>query len=179
MDRKLGGLVQMKTAFLGSMLIASFACSASAANAYKCVKPDGSTIFSDSPCGANAKSVAIAPSRKAPPSETIWCREGAAPTELVERCVDAWRPTLRDPRSAYADTGTLVHPKDSPASRQVFVDGHAKNGFGGMNALPMRCAVEANGEHVDAEGTRFWLGLASGVDPAKLPAPRIEDCDAK
>lgn len=136
-----------------------------AAPTYKCKDAAGAVTFSDRPCGGNAEVVKIRRdvSRSA---EQEWCDQGPAPAELVARCVDAWRPAMRDPRGAYADGGVLVRGKNSPA-RAVIVDGYAKNGYGGTNAVTMWCGL-ASGDALDSEKTGEWVKAWQALDAAGI-----------
>lgn len=160
-------------------LISSLFCApASSADVYKCKSKDGATTFSDTPCSDRAEAVKL---RNSGPTTSnrepvVWCADGPAPTDLVQACVDQWRPRLRDPRAAYADSGQLVHELKSGA-QQVFVDGHAKNGFGGMNSMLMQCGVKDG--VLDAAATKIWFDLddIKGNTPRdKFPPPLVKSC---
>lgn len=137
-------------------VIAALICSsAHAGTVYKCKGTDGGVVFSDTPCGTDAKAVATFGQKKVP--DAFWCAQGSAPQSLVDQCLDAWRPGLRDPRAAYADGGVLV-THGRTGKRSIFVDGHARNGFGGFNGMLMECDISGDGA-IDQVGTGEWVNL--------------------
>lgn len=147
-----------------------------AANVYKCKDDKGGIVFTDKKCEYDAAPQRIWDSQLGPPSvsyaDPVWCDDGAAEHAAIQSCLELWRPSLRDPRSAYAESGSYVHNQNT-GERAVFVNGHAKNGFGGFNSLRMTCGVDDEGA-VSASASAEWLKLAEafatlGVTPTLLP----------
>lgn len=148
---------------------------------YKCKDSAGAISFSDRPCTSGAelvKTTQLPSDRRtaAVAEDPKWCDEGPAPDALVAACLDAWRPSLRDPRGAYAEGGRLTRNKKN-GDLDVFVNGYAKNGFGGTNAIEMQCKRTAENE-IDAAGTESWVRLYlafSRLDVKPSPHP-VESC---
>jgi hypothetical protein len=80
------------------------------------------------------------------------------PKAVIEKCVNAWRPHLRDPDSAKAVSayarvrinGGMTPPK---VMRQVIINGRAKNGFGGYEVMIMGC--DFTDDRIDLESVQF------------------------
>ncbi len=142
--------------------------SAQGGTVYKCKGPDGGVVFSDTQCGTDATAVATFGQKKVP--DPFWCSQGSAPQSLVDQCLDAWRPGLRDPRAGYADGGLLV-THGRTGKRSIFVDGHARNGFGGFNGILMECDLSGD-DAIDQVGTAEWVklyGAFSRLDIDRTP----------
>jgi len=151
--------------------------SAHSADYYKCAQPDGSTRFSEEPCGNDAKIISVKGPEKKLVATQVWCREAEAPTEkLVADCVDKWRPSLRNPKAAYSESAKLGFLSVSK-ERMLVVEARAQNGFGGMNAMQMKCSVTSHGD-IDAAGTAKQLDLQKAFDELKVtPTPiTFESC---
>lgn len=170
-------LTALVSTLLGCAFSATLAPPAAlAGDVYKCVGADGKVAYKDTPCATDAKQKVMSVGSSHHDVETYWCNDGVAPSELVSECLESWRPVLRDPRGAYAEGGMLVHDK-AAGTKMVFVDGYAKNGFGGINSFPMKCGID--GEHIDSKNTTFWQDNARIVEPSKMPPPRIEQCPSE
>ncbi|MDC8011687.1 DUF4124 domain-containing protein [Tahibacter soli] len=155
--------------------------------AYKCKDAAGAISFSDRPCpsGADLVKKTALPSdggRGSASSVTgddpRWCDEGVAPADLVNACLDAWRPSLRDPRGAYAEGGRLTRNQKN-GDLDVFVNGYAKNGFGGTNALEMQCKRTPENA-LETSGTESWIKLYLAFSQLNVkPSPHVvEQCSS-
>lgn len=91
--------------------------------------------------------------------------------QLVDECLDYFRPMLRDPRGAYADKAQLQTVKnrerpDFPEWREVVLDGRATNGFGGYVAQKFNCILNSAGS-VDQEASKVYKAFFTlGVNPS-------------
>jgi uncharacterized protein DUF4124 len=168
----------VRLAILATIAV-SLARECSAGTIYKCKGADGKTTFSDIPCAKDAEPVKIWDSQmggSATASGAYFCNVGAAPPELVQACLEVWKPTLRDPHSGYADSGVIVVSSRTKA-RSVFIDGHARNGFGGINALPMECGLTADNA-IDPKSTADWVKLRQAFSGLNVTPSQhdVRDC---
>ena len=114
---------------------------------YKC-KSDIGVIFSDKPCADNAKSVRMdgrSPYEKNARQEE-WKPFGLGKLETANSCIDAWRPSLKDPESGRLvnDNPTLLVVTDGKRKVLVF-EGRAKNGFGALSVQYFLCDLDEEG----------------------------------
>ena len=148
--------------------VASIIAPAFAANAYKCTAEDGSIIFSDTPCSADAKPVSSWDNQTK--VDPFWCDKGIADQTIVDHCLDTWRPAFRDPRAAYAEGGRLVAHGVS-GKRSIFINAYLRNGFGGINSEMLECDLTTSDE-IEATGTADWMRLYrafAGLDIDRTP----------
>lgn len=59
----------------------------------------------------------------------------------------------------------------------VFINGYAKNGFGGVNAMEMVCKRDAQNQ-LDSEGTASWIKLYQAFQTLDMKWDRhqLRDC---
>lgn len=137
-------------------LLAAAALPAAAQQVFKCPGPNGGTVFQQAPCtdGARVKVAAgnttaavrapdtAAPAQWAPKAAgqiggQVAQETAAALPMLAEKCLDYYRPRLRDPRGAY-------HTAASLDKRVLRFDIHATNGYGGYVVKAAACEVMGN-----------------------------------
>lgn len=116
--------------------------------AYKCVGPDGRVVYTDTPCATDTKQSEVRGTQQRASGqgrkrETL---KDAPSEEQVRRCVEAWRPSMRDPQSLYSQGAVmqLVTNRERPDMqpwREIVLDARSKNGFGGYNAIQLHCPL--------------------------------------
>ncbi len=137
-------------------LLTAAALSVAAQQVYKCPGPNGGTVFQQAPCTDGAR-VRVTPGNtaaavRAPeaaatarPASRAAAQIGgqvaqetaAALPMLADRCLDYYRPRLRDPRGAYHTAATLD-------KRVLRFNIHATNGYGGYVIKSAACEVMGN-----------------------------------
>lgn len=123
--------------------------SALATEVYKCKKADGTTEYSSHPCAGNAEKIVMdgrSPYERKTDAEKIWSVTGIPTAGQSHKCIEAWRPTLKDP-----DSGRIASD-DKPGilitggpRRVLITEGRARNGFGGMGVQYFVCEVDQAG----------------------------------
>ena len=116
--------------------------------AYKCVGPDGRVVYTEAPCATDTKQSegrgtqqqTAGQGRK---RETL---KDVPSEEQISQCVEAWRPSMRDPQSLYSQGAVmqLVTNSERPDVkpwREIVLDARSKNGFGGYNAIRLHCPL--------------------------------------
>lgn len=166
----------MRYAVLLCLLIAAPVSAA----VYRCKTANGEVRFSDAPCAASEDEKVIQKppaqaSRTASVPKTssgyLRTKLPQEPTkDLVDACLNVFRPQLRDPRGAYADGGELqnVALPEKPGLapwREVVVYGRATNGFGGYIGKRFHCML-GDDLTIDYKRTEMYQSLFTlGVDP--------------
>lgn len=156
---------------------------------YKC-REDGETIYSATPC-RDAQQAAVGRldgrpeirSARRPPAagkaRTVLTDAPSADTQAA--CLEAYRPLLRDPHSAYAVGGRLEQVRDPQRPevsewREIVVDGRATNSFGGFVPQSFVCALTAEGDLAQDLTATYRHLFSLGIDPRHmdiyLPASR-------
>jgi Domain of unknown function (DUF4124) len=174
------------------MLAMALALTANAAHAaHKCVGADGRVVYSDTPCATDAKQSEVygtQPRQANRGAAPTWQENrGAAPTRAglgkkreklaltpstaqVGECVEAWRPSMRDPHSLYALGSTMqrvtnLERPDVKPWNEVVLDARSKNGFGGYNAIRLLCPLSQDGS-LDAKTMEAYKALRTlGIEP--------------
>jgi hypothetical protein len=77
------------------------------------------------------------------------------PANSAEKCLDAYRPLLLDPRSAYVVSSAWARRRDDI---HLGIEIRARNRMGGFEALHMTCGVMSDGS-INAESTATLLEL--------------------
>jgi hypothetical protein len=149
------------------IVLACLALPAQAQQIYRCQGPGGRVVFQQAPCSNGtqievkptntvaADKAASAPEGPAVSAEPVASAPaslgGAAPSKLeleaaADRCLDWYRPRLRDPRGAYHRDAVL----DKGVLRLTL---HATNRYGGYVSKAAACEIK-RGE-VDLSWTRI------------------------
>jgi hypothetical protein len=144
---RLGPVKRMKTSLtlLGLLCIA---LNANAVTVYQCTDAKNIVSLQQQQCAAGDKQVVVSvdgrsPSEKKTEAGKVWKVLAKGTPTVAERCVDAWRPTLKDP-----DSGRLADQNDggvvimSPTRKVLIAEGRARNGFGGMNVQYFLCDLD-------------------------------------
>lgn len=159
-----------------ALCVLYLACNPAFGGVYKCTA-DGKVFYSDMPC-ADPKEretgrldkapkreepvdleqlraeIATLPSGEHGKGRTRKTIERGVEGEVVEKCLDKWRPTLRDPQSAMSvsaridELQNLERPDKAPW-REVVIDGRAKNGFGGYGTMIFVCGAGQSAQEND------------------------------
>lgn len=127
----------------------------------KCTGADGRVTFQDAPCAGRGEALDIRPAsgmapparaQTAPPPPAAAVAPAPAPPapaapavaparsaleRMADRCLDWYKPLLRDPASAY---WTEARFEDK---RVLRMDLHAKNGFGGVAVRQAACEFDS------------------------------------
>jgi|JI10StandDraft_1071094.scaffolds.fasta_scaffold646142_2 hypothetical protein len=116
--------------------------------AYKCVGPDGRVVYTEAPCATDTKQSEVRGTQQQTAGqgrkrETL---KDVPSEEQISQCVEAWRPSMRDPQSLYSQGAVmqLVTNSERPDVkpwREIVLDARSKNGFGGYNAIRLHCPL--------------------------------------
>ena len=116
--------------------------------AYKCVGPDGRVVYTEAPCATDTKQSEVRGTQQQTAGqgrkrETL---KDVPSEEQISQCVEAWRPSMRDPQSLYSQESVmqLVTNRERPDVkpwREIVLDARSKNGFGGYNAIRLHCPL--------------------------------------
>ena len=116
--------------------------------AYKCVGPDGRVVYTETPCATDTKQSEVkgTQQRTAGQGRKRETLKDVPSEEQISQCVEAWRPSMRDPQSLYSQGAVmqLVTNSERPDVkpwREIVLDARSKNGFGGYNAIRLHCPL--------------------------------------
>lgn len=123
----------------------------------KCVGADGRVVYSDTACAAGEKQSDLkVPSKVSTGVDIKRDVLQEPPTDdQAKTCLEAWRPTMRDPRGLYSQRAVLrlstnrARPEQKPW-KEVVLEAHATNGFGGYTDVRLVCRLTQSGS-IDIE----------------------------
>ncbi|MEW6490732.1 MAG: DUF4124 domain-containing protein [Thermodesulfobacteriota bacterium] len=139
------------------------------AQIYRCEK-NGTVMFSDVPCGDDGKTV-LEPSKPRSTTKNARRRLPFEPDkEVVDACLDAWKPHLNDPRDAFVAEAILYEADGSKYANgkprhEVFLNARAKNKLGAFVPVRMLCTLDEDGRINKNSVALYQAMQALGVDP--------------
>lgn len=151
-----------------------------AAKVFRCTQNDGSVVYSNIACDAEAEPVKFRDSkpRQHPAStreQEPYCRlPDEASLDLANACLDIYRPQLLGSREAYVVSAALAEREDL---RRIVLNARTTNRMGAFIELDISCAVTA-GNQIDNEATSELIELWSAFQTLNVHArsTRIIDC---
>ena len=140
------------------ILLLGLALPVCAQTVYRCAGPDGRAVFQQAACADGEKvkvrqtnsAESVKPPAPHPVTQEATQAAAIKPMErgplaaIADRCLDWYRPRLRDPRGAY-------YSEASQEKRVLTLTIHATNGFGGY--VTKRAACEVVRGEIDSSWT--------------------------